>query len=226
MALILNLETATKVCSVSLAKNGIEIRTKEISTEHFSHSENLNVFIESLIKNSDYQLNQIDAVAVSEGPGSYTGLRIGVSTAKGICYALGKPMIAINSLKALANLYFTESDIFICPLFDAMRMEVYASVFDRNLNILFPTSAVIIDEHSFDTFLEQKQVVFLGPGAIKCQDILYDKNATFDLTTQVSAKGMITLAEEKYQANDFVDVAYFEPFYLKDFIAGEMKKLI
>ena len=226
MALILNIETATKVCSVSLAENGQEIRTVEISTEHFSHSENLNPFIESLFKNSNYQLNQINAVAVSEGPGSYTGLRIGVSTAKGICYALDIPMIAINSLKSLANLYPKNHSYFLCPIFDAMRMEVYASIFDKDLNTLFPTTAVVIEKKSFNEFLDQNKLVFFGSGALKCQADLQHPNAIFDLSIQVSAKGMISLAEKKFNENDFVNVAYFEPFYLKEFVAGEMKKLI
>ena len=226
MALILNLETATKVCSVSLAKNGQEIKTIEINTEHFSHSENLNPFIESIFKNNEFQLNQIDAVAVSEGPGSYTGLRIGISTAKGICYALDKPLIAINSLVSLANLEKQKGDFFLCPLFDAMRMEVYAAIFDADLQTVFPTAAVIIEPSSFEEFLNQKKIIFFGPGALKCQSIIQHTNVVFNLSTQVSAKGMIQLSENKFNKNDFVDVAYFEPFYLKDFIAGESKKLI
>lgn len=226
MALILNLETATKVCSVSLAKNGLEIKTIEISTEHFSHSENLNPFIESIFKNSEFQLNQIDAVAISEGPGSYTGLRIGSSTAKGICYALDKPLIAINSLVSLANLEKQKGDFFLCPLFDAMRMEVYAAIFDYDLQTVFSTASVIIESNSFEKFLNQKKVIFFGPGASKCQSIIQHTNAVFNLSLQVSAKGMIQLSENKFNQNDFVDVAYFEPFYLKDFIAGEPKKLI
>jgi len=226
MALILNIETATKVCSVSLAENGKEIKTVEVATEHFSHSENLNPFIELLFKNSNYQLSQINAVAVSEGPGSYTGLRIGVSTAKGICYALDIPLIAISSLQSLANLYPKNHDLFLCPMFDAMRLEVYASIFDNKLNILFPTTSVVIDKDSFSTFLSQNKVVFFGPGAAKCQVDLQNSNAIFDLSVQVSAKGMISIAEKKFNQKDFVDVAYFEPFYLKEFVAGEMKKLI
>lgn len=226
MALILNLETATKVCSVSLAKNGQEIRTVEISTEHFSHSENLNPFIESIFKNSEYQLKQIDAVAISAGPGSYTGLRIGASTAKGICYALDKPLLAINSLQSLANLIQNKTDYFLCPLFDAMRMEVYAAIFNEELNIELATSAVVVESKSFESFLAQKKVLFFGPGAAKCQSLIQHPNAVFDLSTQVSAKGMIHLSENKFGQNDFEDVAYFEPFYLKEFIAGESKKLI
>lgn len=226
MALILNLETATKVCSVSLAKNGQEIKTIEISTDHFSHSENLNPFIESIFKNSEYQLNQIDVVAVSEGPGSYTGLRIGTSTAKGICYALDKPLIAIDSLKSLANLVQNKTDYFLCPLFDAMRMEVYAAIFDSDLKTEFSTAPVVIESNSFEKFLSQRKVLFFGPGAAKCQLLIQHPNAVFDLSTQVSAKGMISLSENKFNEKDFVDVAYFEPFYLKDFIAGNSKKLI
>ena len=226
MALILNLETATKACSVSLAKDGKEIKTIEVITDHFSHSENLTIFIDVAFEKSGYTLKDVDAVAVSEGPGSYTGLRIGVSTGKGICYALDKPMIAINSLMALAGLYKNDDRALLCPMFDAMRMEVYAAIFDHELNILSPTAAVIVDRDSFASFLKDKKVVFIGPGAAKCKAVIQHPNAVFDLSTPVSAKGMIPIAEKKFGAGDFVDLAYFEPFYLKDFIAVEPKKLI
>jgi tRNA threonylcarbamoyladenosine biosynthesis protein TsaB len=225
MALILNLETATKVCSVSLAQNGVELFTKEISTEQFSHAENLNVFIEEVMKSAGRKLEELDAIAVSEGPGSYTGLRIGTSTAKGLCYALDKPLIAINSLKSLAALVETNCDL-ICPMFDAMRMEVYAALFDRSLKEIQKTEAIVIDENSFSTFLADHKILFIGPGAEKCKGSIMDPNAQFNIDLKVSAKGMIRLSEEKFAANDFVDVAYFEPFYLKDFVAGKKKSLL
>lgn len=225
MALILSLETATKVCSVTLAASGSEICTREILTEHFSHAENLNVFIESVMKSAGKELKELDAIAVSEGPGSYTGLRIGASTAKGLCYALDKPLLAINSLKSLAALVSNPEDL-ICPMFDAMRMEVYAAFFDGALNAFKPTEAAIIDATSYAEILQSRQVIFVGPGAAKCQSVLMHPNARFDLETAVSARGMIQLAEMKFNAGSFEDVAYFEPFYLKDFIAGEKKKLL
>lgn len=225
MALILNLETATKVCSVSLAQNGVELFTKEISTQQFSHAENLNVFIEAVMKSVGKKLEELDAIAVSEGPGSYTGLRIGTSTAKGLCYALDKPLIAINSLKSLAALVETNCDL-ICPMFDAMRMEVYAAVFDKSLQEIQKTEAIVIDENSFATILTDHKVLFVGPGAEKCKLSIAHSNAQFNTVLTVSAKGMMRLSEEKFGVKDFVDVAYFEPFYLKDFVAGKKKSLL
>jgi tRNA threonylcarbamoyladenosine biosynthesis protein TsaB len=225
MALILNLETATKVCSVSLAQDGAELFTKEISTEQFSHAENLNVFIEDVMKSAGKKLEELDAVAVSEGPGSYTGLRIGTSTAKGLCYALDKPLIAINSLKSLAALVETNCDL-ICPMFDAMRMEVYAALFDQSLKEIQKTEAIVIDENSFSGFLSDHKILYVGPGAEKCKVSITHPNAQFNTDLKVSAKGMIRLSEEKFAAKDFVDVAYFEPFYLKDFVAGKKKSLL
>jgi len=224
MALILNLETATKVCSVSLSKNGKEIITKSIKSEKYSHSENLNLFIEAIFNETDFLISQIDAVAVSKGPGSYTGLRIGVSTAKGLCYALDKPLIAINSLTALASLSQIKSD-FIIPLFDARRMEVYSTVYQQNLTQIEAVKAVIIDKDSYSKYLQKGDTLFLGPGAEKCQKVLTHKNAKFDLKTEVSSIGMMGLAEDKYNQQQFEDVAYFEPFYLKEFIAGQPKKM-
>ena len=225
MALILNLETATKTCSVSLAQNGKEILTKEITEEHFSHAENLNIFIQEVMKSAGKNLKELDAVAVSEGPGSYTGLRIGASTAKGLCYALDIPLIAVNSLKSLAVLMDKNYDL-IYPMFDAMRMEVYAAVYDQALSEIQKTQALIIEEKSFADLLSQKSILFAGPGAIKCQDMIKNQNAHFDLQTAVSAKGMCELSEQKFNAKEFEDLAYFEPFYLKDFVAGEKKNLL
>lgn len=226
MALILNIETATKVCSVALAKNGELIALKESKTENFSHSENLNLFVESVFESVNYDLNDLDALAVSVGPGSYTGLRIGVSTVKGFGYGLEIPVIGISSLQALANLSEPKSDQLICPMFDARRMEVYSSIFDSQLNSLTEVEAVIIEKESYQFNLEQQKVIFLGPGAEKCQEIIEHPNAIFDLLTEVSAKGMISLAEKKFQVKDFENLAYFEPYYLKDFIAGKPKKLL
>ena len=225
MALILHLETATKACSVSLAENGKELATREIITDHFSHAENLNLFIESVMQQAGKKLHQLDAVAVSEGPGSYTGLRIGASTAKGLCYALDIPLIAVNSLKSMAALIRTEVDL-ICPMFDAMRMEVYAALFDKQLHEIEKTAAVIIDADSYKTILAEKTILFTGPGAAKCQSLIQHAHAVFDFDTQVSARGMIHLAYEKFKAGQFENVAYFEPFYLKDFVAGEKKPLL
>ncbi|MFT5819057.1 MAG: tRNA threonylcarbamoyladenosine biosynthesis protein TsaB [Crocinitomix sp.] len=224
MGLILCLETATKVCSLSLARDGVEVATINHFSENYSHSERLNGLLLDLLKQTNISLNDLDAVAISEGPGSYTGLRIGTSTAKGLCYALDIPLIAINSLKALA-FEKSQQGTLICPMFDARRMEVYSAIFDADMNELETTRAVVIDEISYQNFLAEHPVCFIGPGAEKCQDALQHKNASFDLTIKVSAKGMNTFAHENFEQKDFVDLAYFEPFYLKDFIAGTPKKI-
>lgn len=225
MALILCLETATKVCSVALSLNGELLKECAVNSENYSHAEKLNGLILDLFNETEYQLKDLSAVAVSEGPGSYTGLRIGTSTAKGLCYALDIPLIAVNSLKALAALKNAEEMRCICPMFDARRMEVYSAVYDSELNELEPTRAVVIEDDSFRAFLAEGSVCFLGPGAEKCQEILTHENAVFDLETTVSAAGMVALAYQNYQSKNYVDLAYFEPFYLKDFIAGMPKKL-
>lgn len=225
MGLILNLETATKTCSVSLAQDGKELATINHTAENYSHAEKLNGIIQEVMEKANRQLADLDAIAVSEGPGSYTGLRIGTSTAKGLCFALDIPLIAVNSLKALAQSK-AGADTLICPMFDARRMEVYAAIFDPQMNMLHPTKAIVIDDASFLEILQKEQVCFIGPGAEKCKDTVVHENAIFDLETAVSASGMIPFAEKKFQQNDLEDLAYFEPFYLKDFIAGKPKKLL
>lgn len=225
MALLLHLETSTKACSVAISKDGKLLALKEINTGEFSHAENLNIFIQDVLKETQLELKNLDAVVVSEGPGSYTGLRIGVSTAKGLCYALDKPMIAISSLKSLAQLADKKHDL-ICPVFDAMRMEVYTAVYTSQLQEIIPVKAKIIDENSFSDLLDKQSILFIGPAAKKCADVLKHPNAFFDFTTDVSALGMIRLAEEKFAKNQFEDVAYFEPFYLKDFVAGVKKTVV
>jgi tRNA threonylcarbamoyladenosine biosynthesis protein TsaB len=224
MALILNIETATKVCSVSLGKDGNELATIEFNSPNYSHAEKLNSLIIQLLKEAAIKLSDLDAVAVSEGPGSYTGLRIGTSTAKGLCYGLDIPLIAINSLKALARLVKAPNGL-LCPLFDARRMEVYAAIYSKDLDVVLPTKAIVIDADSFQEYLANGPVCFFGPGADKCKAVLGDENAIFLPEMEVSARGMIGLSEQKFNQNQFEDTAYFEPFYLKDFIAGEPKKI-
>lgn len=229
MALILNLETATKVCSVTLAEDGVEIITKEMKSDKFSHSENLNLFIEAIFNETDYRLKDIDAVAVSKGPGSYTGLRIGVSAAKGFCYGLDVPLISVDSLEAVAYLALQNPENFkynfIIPMFDARRMEVYSAVYDNDLLLAEDIKAEVIEADSYQNFIDSGNVLFLGPGTEKCMPNFTSDNVAFDLDIEVSAKGMIEIAEQKYNRDDFEDVAYFEPFYLKEFIAGTPKKL-
>ncbi len=230
MALILNLETATTVCSVSLAKDGQLIAFKEVNGD-YSHSENLTLFIEAVLQQANTKLSDIDAIAVSKGPGSYTGLRIGVSTAKGLCYSLNKPLIGINTLQHLSlgtqeNLTSNSQNpkSLFCPMLDARRMEVYCAIYDSDNKEIKPTAAEIIDENSFADLLEKNQIVFFGDGASKCKDILsHNKSAIFIDGIFPSAKNMIILSEQAFNNKEFEDVAYFEPFYLKDFVAGKKK---
>jgi tRNA threonylcarbamoyladenosine biosynthesis protein TsaB len=226
MGLILNLETATKACSVSLAKDGQELKTMTHLSEGYSHAERLNDTIIQVMNDTGFALSKLDAVAVSEGPGSYTGLRIGTSTAKGLCYALDIPLIAAGSLDALANQLPKDQYDFRCPMFDARRMEVYTTVWDKNNEQVLSTQPLVVQENFFLEFLEKGSVVFFGPGAEKCQEMIQHPNAFFDLTTPVSAKGMIPLSDMAFKTNDFVDLAYFEPNYIKSFQAGKAKSLL
>lgn len=226
MPLILNLETATKTCSVALAE-GLEIlAVKEMTSEQFSHAEKLNLFIEEVLRDAGKEMKDLEAVAVSAGPGSYTGLRIGTSAAKGMCYALEIPLIAVNSLKALARMVEDERTDLICPMFDARRSEVYAAIYDKELNELEATNAKVLDGESYSEELGSKRMLFVGPGAVKTKDIITNENALFNLDLEVSAKGMVPLSFHKFEQEDFVDVAYFEPAYLKDFVAGTPKKVL
>jgi tRNA threonylcarbamoyladenosine biosynthesis protein TsaB len=231
MALILNLETATTVCSVSLAKDGQLLALKELN-EDYTHAENLTIFIEEVCKHADLTLQGVDAIAVSKGPGSYTGLRIGVSTAKGLCYSLNKPLIAINTLQHLASAVINsqllshpdQSTALFCPMIDARRMEVYCAVYDYSGTEIKPTAAEIIDINSFTDMLKDHTIYFFGDGAAKCKEILgLNKNTIFISDVVPSAKDMISFSEKAFLKKQFEDVAYFEPFYLKDFVAGKKK---
>lgn len=223
MAYILNIETSTKNCSVSIAKDGELIAFKELNTGNYSHAEMLHPFIADCMKESKLTFDQLDAVAVGKGPGSYTGLRIGVSAAKGLCFSNDLPLISINSLEVLAHSCKASSG-YIIPMIDARRMEVYCSVFNAGKELVSETEAKIIDETSFQSYLEQGTVTFLGDGAEKCKTILQHKNASFIDDHFPSAKDMIQLTYAKYKKNDVENVAYFEPFYLKDFVVTKEKK--
>lgn len=227
MALILNIDTSTTVCSVALAKDGETIRIKE-SNEGLNHSVLLGSYIDEILKENHITANQLDAVAVSMGPGSYTGLRIGVSMAKGLCFAAGKPLIAVNTLQALARAVSEQrqEDAYYCPMIDARRMEVYTAFFDRNNQTVIPTSAEIITETSFASILSGHKVFFFGNGSEKAKDLLTSPNASFIAGIDTSAANIEKIAEDKYQAGQFEDVVYFEPFYLKDFIATTPKKKV
>ena len=225
MAIILNIETATKNCSVSLAKNGKVLAIRELNEGSYSHAEKLHPFIHEVLKECKMTSNNIDAVAVSKGPGSYTGLRIGVSAAKGMCFAIDKPLISIETLKSLAYSISVEEGLIVSML-DARRMEVYSAVYDFVYNDIREIKAEIIDENSFEDELLKGRVYFLGDGAAKCKGVITHENAVFIDDEFPSSKQMARLSYDKYKKNDIEDVAYFEPFYLKDFIAiPEKKKL-
>lgn len=222
MAKILHLETATKVCSVALSENGVCIQLIENEEENFSHAENLNIFIEKALKNVGWSLKDLVAVTVTSGPGSYTGLRIGVSTAKGLCYALDIPLIAVNALESIAAQARTKyKNKSICALIDARRMEVFSLIINEKDEVVKPISADVIEENTYATF---KDLVICGDGAEKLQTLWKDRGFEFEAKIKSSAVGQCSIAFEKYTTQQFEDVAYFEPFYLKDFIAIKSKK--
>ena len=222
MEYILNIETATKNCSVALAKEGKTILCKEIAEEGYSHAERLHVFIEEIIKEAGISLNDLSAIAVSQGPGSYTGLRIGVSAAKGLCFALGIPLIAVDTLQVLAS-QVNVTEGLIIPMIDARRMEVYSAIFNPKFDKKKEILAEIIDQNSFSDTGEK--LYFVGDCAEKCKAILTKENHVFlEDIKYPSAKEMSVLSFEKFKINDTVDVAYFEPYYLKDFMVTTPKK--
>lgn len=224
MSFILNIETATKNCSVSIAKNGETILCKEIAEEGYSHAEKLHVFIEEIIQEAGISVQDLVAVAVSQGPGSYTGLRIGVSAAKGLCFALNIPLIAVDTLQTLAS-QAKVSNGKIIPMLDARRMEVYSEVFNADLEVQREILAEVIDENSFNEFAET--VYFVGDCAEKCRSVLTKANFVFlEEIKYPSASAMSKISFDKCQKSDTVDVAYFEPYYLKDFMMAPPSKKI
>ena len=223
MNYILNIETATKNCSVALAQKGKIILCKEIAEEGYSHAERLHVFIEEIIQEAGITFKDLTAIAVSQGPGSYTGLRIGVSAAKGLCFALNIPLIAVDTLQVLAS-QATISEGLIIPMLDARRMEVYSAIFNPNLVKQREIQAEVITEASFETISET--VYFVGDCSEKCQSVLVKPNFVFLKEIKFpSSKEMCTISFAKFQQSDFVDVAYFEPYYLKDFMITTSKKV-
>jgi len=219
---ILNIETATTNCSVSLSQDGETLVLKEDNSPDYSHAEKLHLYIQEAVKDAGFKLQDLQAVAISKGPGSYTGLRIGISAAKGLCFSLGIPLISISTLKSLACQIDVE-DAFIVPMLDARRMEVYASVFDSNFEVVRDTQAEIISENSFAEFLNQKKTYFIGSGVEKTKEVINHPNAVFIEGKLPSANEMTKLSFDKYKIRDTEDVAYFEPYYLKDFIAIKPK---
>lgn len=224
MSIILHIETATKNCSVALSSSEKLLALEEHYSDNYSHSEQLHGFIQTVLKKADLQMSSIDAVAVSKGPGSYTGLRIGVAAAKGICFALDLPLIAINSLQVLAGKVNLTEETLLFPMFDARRMEVYTMVLNEKKEILEPTFAEIITGNSFETLSKDKKWIFMGEGAQKCKALF---NALYieyrDDLKFPSTQEMIPLAWEAFKEKKFEDVAYFEPFYLKEFYTTAKK---
>jgi tRNA threonylcarbamoyladenosine biosynthesis protein TsaB len=234
MTLILNLESSTEVCSVSLSRDGELVDFIE-NTEGQNHARLLSVYASQVLKNNQTEFGQLNAVSISKGPGSYTGLRIGVSLAKGICYVNQIPLIAISSLMAMSSFVSSNrqqfqlpsgNNLLFCPMIDARRMEVYTALYDRNNTEIEPVSAKVIDNFSFNRELSNHKIVFFGNGSAKCRAEIKHPNALFIHDIKTSAQFMCSLAQEAFENNQFEDVAYFEPFYLKDFIAGIPKKNI
>ncbi|WCO02058.1 tRNA (adenosine(37)-N6)-threonylcarbamoyltransferase complex dimerization subunit type 1 TsaB [Psychroserpens ponticola] len=223
MAILLNIETSTTNCSVSLSKEGETLVLKEDNNVNYSHAESLHVFIDDVIKSAKLTLKEIDAIAVSKGPGSYTGLRIGVSAAKGLCYALNIPLISVSTLNALAHqVKINQGNI--VPMLDARRLEVYSAIYSNSYAELRNVEAQVLDDNSFSEYLEDGKVYFIGNGVEKTKKMIDHPNAVFVEGKLPSANEMSFLAYQKYKKSDIEDVAYFEPFYLKDFIALKSKK--
>ncbi len=220
MSTILQIETATQVCSVAIAINGETIALKEEAAQNI-HASSLTLFIEEAMESAKLNYADLDAVAVSKGPGSYTGLRIGVSTAKGLCFALDKPLIGIPTLEMMANGFLLQNPNYgglVCPMIDARRMEVFTAVYTNHLVEFETVNAKIVDEKSFILELDNHFVTFIGDGAEKCKGVLEHQNAHFSTANFNSAANMSTLAKKAFDEQFFEDVAYFEPFYLKDFV--------
>ena len=219
---ILSIETSTTNCSVSLSKNGETLLLTEDYSNNYSHAERLHVFIDETLREAKIERSQLDAIAVSKGPGSYTGLRIGVSAAKGLCYALDIPLISISTLEALAHQVKPESGV-IVPMLDARRMEVYSAIFSSEFKEIRKIEAQILDETSFVEELSKGKVYFVGNGVEKTKALLNNENAIFIEDKLPSADQMSALAFLKHKKSDTEDVAYFEPYYLKDFVALKPK---
>ena len=232
--MILCLETSTAVCSVALVDNSNVIALRE-SLDGQNHAEKITIFIDEVMKEANISYNELEAIAVSKGPGSYTGLRIGVSTAKGLCYAMEKPLIAIDTLAAMTegfldnnfdndhdtNIKSLPSSSIFCPMIDARRMEVYSAFFTEDMKKIYETEALIIDESSFSDLKLNHHLYLFGDGADKLVSLFEnEENITVIEKFHCSAAYMARLAEEAFKNNDFVDTAYFEPFYLKDFVPG------
>jgi|TARA_B110000093_G_scaffold37130_1_gene38865 tRNA threonylcarbamoyladenosine biosynthesis protein TsaB len=225
MNYILHIDTTTKKCSVALAQDGELMIQKELLSEEFSHSEQLHPFIEEVLKESGLKSSSLSAIAISKGPGSYTGLRIGVAAAKGLCFALDLPLIALNTLEIMVQPYEVSPYSFIIPMLDARRMEVYTAIFDETKKWIQETTAEVLTENTFTSIVNEQSCLIIGDGAIKFKTLYPKINASYSSEIHYPvAKDMITLAWKKFNAKEFEDLAYFEPFYLKDFQTTPPKK--
>lgn len=229
MLSILNIETSTSVCSVALSVDN-KVGFEKVSYEGPSHAALLGVFVEEALTLMKKKEIKLDAIAISSGPGSYTGLRIGVSMAKGLCFGYGIPLIAVPTLDIMAYKVIHENnlsdDMLYCAMLDARRMEVYATIYDSNINVIRPTAADIVTTDTYSSFLENNKVCFFGNGAAKCKEIITSPNAVFIDNIDPLAGDMIVLANKMFINNKFEDVAYFEPFYLKEFVATKAKNKV
>lgn len=220
---ILHLETSSKNCSVAISDGEELLCLCEETSQNYKQSESLHTFVEWALEGAEISLNELDAVCLGKGPGSYTGLRIGAASAKGFCFALGIPLVAVNSLVSLVEPFLNQRYDFIIPMVDARRMEVYAAVYDgKTGKEIVPTEAKILDENSFSAF-KNSNVLFVGDGAVKAEPVLNFSKAAFKPEVYPSAQFLISAAVKKFQAGEFENTAYFEPFYLKDF-QGVKKK--
>lgn len=230
MSCILNIETSTSVCSIAVSEDGACIFEKEDHSGP-NHAERLGSFVDEALSFVDNHAIPLDAVAVSCGPGSYTGLRIGVSMAKGICYGRGVKLIGVPTLELLCvpvllREMVEEDDALLCPMLDARRMEVYAQLFDRALHEVRPIHADVVEADTYQEWLDERPVYFFGDGAMKCRDVIQHPNAHFLPDIEPLAKNMFPLAEKRIALEQFEDVAYFVPFYLKNFVAKLPRKLL
>lgn len=230
MSCILNIETSTNVCSVAFSQDGVCLY-EDVNMEGPSHAQVLAGYVKNAVSFADSHAIPIDAIAISKGPGSYTGLRIGVSEAKGVAYGRDAKLLSVPTLKLLTVPILLgheelPEDALLCPMIDARRMEVYCALYDRALNEVVQTQARVIDSDSFKDYLDKQPIYFMGNGADKCVETIQHPNAHFIKNIVPRAKNMIPLAEMAMAKEQFEDVAYFEPFYLKEFVATKSKKLL
>jgi tRNA threonylcarbamoyladenosine biosynthesis protein TsaB len=225
MAYILNIETATKNCSVALQQDDCFVDLIEYAGESYSHAEKLHVFIQEILQKNNLSPKRLDAVSVSKGPGSYTGLRIGVSAAKSLAYALDIPLISVSTLDSLARNIKVDTDAYIIPVIDARRMEVYSAVYDTAYNRIRNVQADLLDENPFGKYLDEKTVYFVGDAIEKTRQSITSEKAVFSEVRYPSAVNMIAISYMKFNKKSFEDTAYFEPYYLKDFIISKKKNI-